>query len=69
MTDMPPQDSWTIEVNGTEYGPYTHYELQCLQAEGRVDCDIMGYDETVGEWRRLADIVALRTLFAGSSRR
>ncbi len=67
MTDMPPQDRWTIEVNGTEYGPYTHCELQRLQAEGRVDCDILGYDETVEEWRRLADIATLRTLFIASS--
>ena len=58
-----------IEVNSTEYGPYTHHELQRLQVDGRVDCDTMGYDETVAEWRRLADIAPLRTLFDGSTTR
>lgn len=68
MSAMTSQASWKIEVNGTEYGPYTHSELLRLQAEGRVDGDILGYDDKIGEWRRLADIEALRAMFVAKAR-
>ncbi len=64
MSEPAPQTNWTIEVSGAEYGPYTRSEMRRLQTEGRIDGDILGYDNIVGEWRRLADIESLRALFA-----